>query len=774
MRLNFHKLVQHFFCSLLFLGFTSTAFAQSSIKDEIEIRQTRISTISDSIENESVNVTEARGALRLFRSEARVAIETLSKQQQDLQEQLNELGAAPTDGREESNEIKIRRQSLDQQLADIDSYIAQAKLNETDSNRQLNLLLKSQRRSFLSEILTPERSALSPTLWKSAITTATTSGKKLTSHYFNWKKSRQELGRWVRDKFQILGLVLLFVPFVILFKSWATKLFSDRLSSGKSLELHRYFILAFNIAVRVIPVTIGLCLIYQNLISSALVTATYAPTLRVIIYSIMLLSVANGMAEGVFNPSKADLRVIPLDNKAAKISRRISTLAIILVGLGWTALSLSHVNPELKSLTSVTIIFMVIGISILVFKASTKTHWTLSADRSQEVLENSTKRWRAVKKAGLPLIIITTTALIAGYLNLVYFISIRLVLLLWLALSVWVLRRYLIKSINTLDKNISSKLPATKSSSRQAMLFWAGLFIDVLILVSLIPILLLALGVDSYSVRTGMMDAFTGITIGNFKFSIADILGAIIVFFVILFVTRFLQRTLDSRLFEKSGADVGFRNSFRTLLGYVGLIIAIFAAIGIIGLDLSSLAIIAGALSVGIGFGLQSIVNNFVSGLILLFERPVKVGDWVVTTSGEGIVKQISVRSTEIETFDRASIIVPNSELISSSVTNWTHKNKIGRVVIPVGVAYDSDTKRVRELLINAASKDPRVLNSPAPFVYFSQFGDSSLDLELRVFIKNIAEAALVKNNLRFEILDIFRQENIDIPFPQRDVNLNK
>ena len=239
-------------------------------------------------------------------------------------------------------------------------------------------------------------------------------------------------------------------------------------------------------------------------------------------------------------------------------------------------------------------------------------------------------------------------------------------------------------------------------------------------------------------------------------------------------MTRFLQRTLDVRLFEKSGADIGFRNSFRTLLGYLGLIIAIFAAIGVIGLDLSNLAIIAGALSVGIGFGLQSIVNNFVSGLILLFERPVKVGDWVVTQSGEGVVKQISVRSTEIETFDRASIIVPNSELISSSVTNWTHKNKIGRVVIPVGVAYDSDAKHVREILIKTALAHPRVLKSPEPFVYFREFGASSLDLDLRVFIQNVSEGSLVKNDLRFEILDAFRAENIDIPFPQQDVNLKK
>jgi len=311
-----------------------------------------------------------------------------------------------------------------------------------------------------------------------------------------------------------------------------------------------------------------------------------------------------------------------------------------------------------------------------------------------------------------------------------------------------------------------------KSPSREAMMFWAGLFVDIGILFAAIPIAFLMIGTDSYSVQSGLLDAFTGVEIGNFTLSLSDIFAALMTFFVILFVTRFLQRTLDMRLFSKSNTDEGFRNSFRTLLGYAGLIVALFAAIGVVGLDLSSLAIVAGALSLGIGFGLQSIINNFVSGLILLFERPVKVGDWVVTSSGEGIIKQISVRSTEIETFDRASIIVPNSELISSSVKNWTHKNKMGRVIVPVGVAYGTDVKKVREILLEMANENSRILANPPPFVYFKEFGASSLDLELRAFIKDVAMGPIIRNDLRFEILDAFHKADIEIPFPQHDIHI--
>ncbi|MEL7029010.1 MAG: mechanosensitive ion channel domain-containing protein, partial [Pseudomonadota bacterium] len=186
----------------------------------------------------------------------------------------------------------------------------------------------------------------------------------------------------------------------------------------------------------------------------------------------------------------------------------------------------------------------------------------------------------------------------------------------------------------------------------------------------------------------------------------------------------------------------------------------------------SNLAIIAGALSVGIGFGLQSIVNNFVSGLILLFERPIKVGDWIVTNSGEGLVKRISVRSTEIETFDRSSIIVPNAELISAAVTNWTYKDKIGRVIVPVGVTYDADPAEVIEILEKVARDLPVVLDYPAPFVYFDEFGDSSLNFQLRAYIRDINSSLSARTQIRVGIFNALKEAGIEIPFPQRDLHV--
>jgi potassium efflux system protein len=219
----------------------------------------------------------------------------------------------------------------------------------------------------------------------------------------------------------------------------------------------------------------------------------------------------------------------------------------------------------------------------------------------------------------------------------------------------------------------------------------------------------------------------------------------------------------------------GSREAVVTVFGYSGMLVAVVVSLGVAGIDFANLAIIAGALSVGIGFGLQNIVNNFVSGLILLIERPVKTGDWIVVGGTEGHVKRIRIRSTQIETFDRADVIVPNSELIASQVTNWMLRDTTGRVRVPVGVAYGSDTQKVREILERIAGEHPDVITKNpklVPVVLFMDFGNSSLNFELRVYIRNIDHRLQVKSDINFAIDTAFREAGIEIPFPQQDLHV--
>ena len=278
---------------------------------------------------------------------------------------------------------------------------------------------------------------------------------------------------------------------------------------------------------------------------------------------------------------------------------------------------------------------------------------------------------------------------------------------------------------------------------------------------------------------TIMLDIYTyltqGFTIWSLHIIPARFASAIITIAIILTIGAWFRRRLESTWLKHTRLDRGAREATVTITGYTVITIAFITGLSVAGFDFKSIALIAGALSVGIGFGLQNIVNNFISGLILLFERPIKTGDWVMVGNTEGYVKRIRIRSTEIQTFDRADVIVPNSELIASQVTNWMLHDSRGRARIPVGVAYGSDTQKVKAILEQVATDHPRVVtdgSTPQPKVLFRGFGESSLDFELRCFIQDIDERLQVVSDLNFAIDAAFRENGVEIPFPQRDVHV--
>ncbi|MBD8487832.1 mechanosensitive ion channel [Echinicola sp. CAU 1574] len=280
-------------------------------------------------------------------------------------------------------------------------------------------------------------------------------------------------------------------------------------------------------------------------------------------------------------------------------------------------------------------------------------------------------------------------------------------------------------------------------------------------------------GVGAFLDKINEFLQYTIITLGESKLTIGLIIALVFSIFVLIIVTEWIKKFIVNKLLTRYHMDLGTRQSVGTIIRYVLLIGGFVIIVQNTGIDLSALGILAGALGVGIGFGLQNITNNFISGLIILFERPIKVGDRIEVADVNGDVIKISARSTMVVTNDNISVIVPNSQFIDNPVINWSHNDRNIRFNFPVGVSYKEDPQKVKSILMEVAQKNEGVLKTPPPDVLFVEYGDNSINFILRVWTSDfINRPQVLKSQLYYEIFRRFNEENVEIPFPQRDLHL--
>ena len=674
-----------------------------------------------------------------------------------LEEQLAALGPAPENGTE-SAEISERRASLAQ---DIDAINA-PRIRAKEAYKQADGLIR-EIDAALSVKQTENLLKLGPSpidlrLWPEAALRVTEKLQSLVgsvSTAWNTPVLRDK----ARDQLPlILTLLLAITVLLTQGRRWLARalrrLFGSEHACG--VDLARYLQALGQLVI------VMLCVFLLSRAWS--VSRLYDLDLNV------LLQAATWIFAPLFISRWLASQLCPVDDttrSALSLSSGSSVQAGFLIRLLGVVVSMMILTDYLRDMgdfsngTAAVIVFVLVSIAGVGAFRLGGLLWRQS-HRSQAAVEVEQVPHRFVVRLGQGLAIIAA-------------ISIALAVIGYSDLAVALLRASLLSTgflgilFVTFDavRNTSAMLSTDRSAGHDSL---AAVVVNAGLMVVSLPIFALIVGVRK-SKLTELWSSFkSGVTFGEVQLSPGVVLQLIVVFFIGMLMTRLIQRTLKNRVLTKTKIDAGGQNAILSGIGYFGIFLAAVVAITSAGLDLSSLAIVAGALSVGIGFGLQNIVSNFVSGIILLIERPISVGDWIEVGGNMGIVKKISVRSTSIQTFDRTDVIVPNADLVSGTVTNYTHGSSVGRIIVPVGVAYGNDTREIEQLLLPLAQKHPLVLKDPAPSVVFQGFGADSLNFEIRALLGDINFGLTVRSELNHQIYEVLTAHGIEIPFGQRDI----
>jgi small-conductance mechanosensitive channel len=524
-----------------------------------------------------------------------------------------------------------------------------------------------------------------------------------------------------------------------------------------------------------LPGAAAAILLYGGLETLDLLTLTVGRFAEACLYGFLTYTAVAALSLAILSPQRSHWRLVDLSDRSASMLARLTQANAVVFGFDIVLKDVIRmlflplpVGAAQTFLTSLAIAGLLIGIVRTPFAPQQLTEG--------ETVSRYRPRWLKLPLCAVALAIVVASLL--GYVALGRFLAAQVILVgsgIVLVLLLHLAIRAVVRDPTDARRPAGQLLETHFGLHRERRRQLSRLIVfvvDVGLALVAIPLVLLSWGFSSADLLGAMKAAVFGFEIGQFRISLARILLAAFLFLALLFATRLLQRWLGASVLPPARVDAGIAHSIHMGVGYAGISLAALVALAYAGLDVTNLAIVAGALSVGIGFGLQSIVNNFVSGLILLVERPVKVGDWIVVKGQEGYVRRISVRATEIETFDRASLIVPNSELITGTVTNWTHRNAMGRLIIKVGVSYKADPEQVRDILMEVAETSESILKHPAPRVGLDDLGPSALEFSLRVFIPDLTQALDVQTELRLAILKTFQMAGIEFPHAQHDIHL--
>jgi potassium-dependent mechanosensitive channel len=718
-----------------------------------------------------------RQSLDPLRDELRGLIDEAQPAFDQAKSQLEQLGPKPDKAAPESAEVAREREQREKGVSELDEVI---KLGRTLVLRvdQLTTEITDRRRAFLArQLFSRSNSLLSPDLWLQA-------ARSFPSDLAALSQMGEE---WVSNIFAQAGtgraLALLAAIAAAAGLFWGRARFLPGLQAGiDGIAGHSQFGLVLGAVLKVlagtIPAALGCIIVFNAATQAGLVPTRFDPVREALLNGIIFWVFITSLVSALLAPHAPERRFFGVADRNARILARMihrTALVTILAKLIESLLQASA--AALPSSILVRGLFA-IAFALVIARGLYKLRDTEESpdDCLGPYVPVDGTRVAPLRILGWIAVAAILGAALAGFISLATFLTDQTVWLFIIAVITTValflidgLMQEVLKPQSSISRGLQLNVGLRQRAVEQIGVVGSGV-IKLVVLVIAAMLALAPWGVESGDLLSSLRAAFFGFKVGDITLSLASLIFAGLLLAAGLTATRTFQRWLDDKLLPVTDIDAGLRNSIKTGAGYIGFIAAGALAVSALGLSLDKLTIVAGALSVGIGFGLQSVVSNFVSGLILLWERPIRVGDLIVAGEGDGVVKRINVRSTEIETLDRSVVIIPNSNLISGVVKNRVRADRTGRVVISLSVPRDADPGNVRDVLVQAAQEHADVLADPSPRVFFRKIGEATLDFELICVVEEIDVTARVTSDLHFVIHKRLGEQNIAAP--EREVSI--
>lgn len=717
---------------------------------------TRLSTIQDSIV--------------LLKNQAQEQLETVGKK-------LQALGDAPTDGQTEPTQLATQRRTLGKEQAETKALLARSDLALAKID-EINGQIVRKRNAALVSMLTYRQQPI----WD--VKNFGTSLVGFLTFFYNVLTAPADWYRALdaekRNLLKTRGIDMAFLGgFVLMAAAFLSLLIRRYFGYRSTQQMPTYAkkttsALMMFLARAVIPATVlgtALFFLYRY---RDFVNGPFGISLRLtLIYALYFLICGVGISV-LLLPRHTAWRLIEVSDKTARRLNLSLLSAVFLIGLFsyfHTLAVLLNQTPDV--LYALRVLSNAVKAGCIAFVAAQFV--TLSAP-VPDTGDTSRQSFGFGSKTAVFLIFAAAVVFgfsVFGYIRLSEFILDRFLFSVLVFGIFYIVRRFLLGLFHHVATrafwrnrlNLSDRLIGQTE-------FWIGLLITPVLLILCGLILMAVWGASVDVLLQNTKKFLTGFDIGGMHISIVSIILGIVTFFICLALIRVFKASLLNGRLQYVSPDANIRGSLAAGVGFFGIVLSVLFSIAVMGGSLQGIALIAGGLSIGAGLGLQNIINNFVSGLILLFERPIKIGDIVNINGYEGTVRQINMRSTQVELWNRANVIIPNADILSQSVVNMTYKNRLARADIVIDVDWDSDPMRVEQLLLDIARGVGNVAAHPEPFVIFSDIAEGRLRFQVSCYTADISNRIGISNKIRAGILTRFKEEGISLFVPQRVISV--